>query len=176
MSSSLVNTKQGPELLTDTLVTLMGNGVSVSSLASMTSSAIAAGPVISPRGTTDQEDGVGSLPVLTGVPADVSDALMDALSEALGVCLSQLLDPHGGQEKESLRTLHGIVRSLVSEGGLPFDEDLLGLLRDTSWQLMQDSVDRLDPKAYSRPAVLELMDCMASVVSQQVRNGDHGTM
>ena len=173
MSSRIVNTKpHGPELLTDTLATLMCNGVSISSLAAITSSAIAAGPVISPRGTTDREDGVGSLPILTGVPADMSDALMEALSEALGVCLSRLLDPNGGQEKESLEFLHGIVRSLASEGGLSFDEDLLGLLRDTSWQLMQDSVDRLDPKAYSRPAVLELMDCMASIVSQQVRNVD----
>ena len=169
------------DVLTETLTALMVQGVSAVSLATMTAAATADGPVAAPRGASAQGDG-STVPAaaLTGVPADVSDAMMEALSESLGACLSRLLDPDSApEEKQDLvGRLGGVVRSLAAQGPPPAHDDeaaaaeselLLGVLRDTAWQLMQESVDRLEPSAFGRAAVVELLDCMASIASQQVR-------
>jgi hypothetical protein len=37
-----------------------------------------------------------------------------------------------------------------------------------AWQMLQDVVDGLDPSAYSRPSVVQVMDVMAAISTQQV--------
>ena len=96
---------------------------------------------------------------------------------ALGSCLQVVLSQAGGQqagsdEEQALGHFDGIIKCLSSsqDGNMPnADSCPLGDLRDSAWQLMQDSIDKLDPSAYSRASVAHVMDVMAALGPQQVR-------
>lgn len=155
------------------LVSLIRQGVSAISLIELVTIATASRPHVSAAPTAASTEGREALltPALPGVPADVGDTLPEALLECLGACLSSLLDGGSQKEEEATAHLQGIVRCLAGQGGSNQDneaEALMGSLRNTAWQLMQECVDQLEPTAYSRAAVVELLDTMATIISQQV--------
>ena len=103
---------------------------------------------------------------------------MEALTEALGACLSSLVTGSSeAGEAKALEHLQGVVQCLSAQGGddvMGHDEEvelLITVLRDTAWQLLQEGVDRLDPTAYSRGSVVQLLGLMGAVTSQQVSEG-----
>ena len=173
----------------------MAHGCSARSLLDMTSASIAPGPVqIASAPAPEGDAAAPSPPHLPGLPVDASEVVAEALAELLSDCLPKLLpkggdsdsptgpggaEPEGPEAAHALQQLRGVMRCLSATATSPEGnnstnaeeeaEMVVGLLRDTAWSLLQDGVDRLGPAAYSRAAVVEVLDMMGGVASQQVR-------
>ena len=165
-----------PELLSRAVRALAIDGAPAQCLWALTQAAIAPGHTSASASASVSEGSPQS--ALPGVPADVREVVFEACSEALGSCLEALtpmggLPPPGGgvYEAVALKNLQSLVKCLSSstpQGGGEQGDIPLGDLRDMAWQMLQDVVDGLDPSAYSRPSVVQVMDVMAAISTQQV--------
>ena len=174
---------------------MMAHGCSARSLLDMVSASVAPGPVqIASAPAPEGDAAAPSPPHLPGLPVDASEVVAEALAELLSDCLPKLLpkggdsdsptgpggaEPEGPEATHALQQLRGVMRCLSATATSPEGnnstnaeeeaEMVVGLLRDTAWSLLQEGVDRLGPAAYSRAAVVEVLDMMGGVASQQVR-------